>query len=232
MKRWAIVTVALYATAVLLLTTPLFLTAFADWAKHPASVNDLRDLYSWVGYWIALAVFVGGQALLLLVPIDISERRLPARRKLRVPVIVAAFFLALLLCTAILTLAVDIVGENGLPNSGSTFAIVLIGGMAASWVLWTIVFGRFARSDNPNRRMQRVTRWLLAGSILEFLIAVSSHIIVRRREDCCAPMVTFWGIVTGISVMLMCFGPGVLYLFAERFRRLRPRSHAASKTSA
>jgi hypothetical protein len=61
--------------------------------------------------------------------------------------------------------------------------------------------------------------WLLRGSILELLIAVPSHVIVRQRDDCCAPFATFWGIVTGISVMLISFGPGVLFLFAARIRR-------------
>ncbi len=92
------------------------------------------------------------------------------------------------------------------------------------WFIWAIVFRNFARSDEPNSLLKRVTRWLLCGSILELLIAVPSHIIVRRRGDCCAPIGTFWGIVTGISVMLLCFGPGVYFLFVERFGRLQSKS--------
>ena len=46
------------------------------------------------GYWLWLAVLVAGQLLLLLLPINIAERRLPARRPLKIPVIVTAFFLA------------------------------------------------------------------------------------------------------------------------------------------
>jgi len=61
---------------------------------------------------------------------------------------------------------------------------------------------------------------------LELLVAVPSHVIVRRRDDCCAPMGTFWGITTGISVMLLCFGPGVFFLFVERFQKLKPRSNS------
>jgi len=64
---------------------------------------------------------------------------------------------------------------------------------------------------------------LLRGSILELLIAVPSYVIVRRRDDCCAPAGPFWGIATGISIMLLCFGPGVFFLFVERFQRLKPK---------
>jgi len=56
---------------------------------------------------------------------------------------------------------------------------------------------------------------------------VPSHVIVRRRDDCCAPAGTFWGIATGISVMLLCFGPGVFFLFVERFQRLKPKEKSA-----
>ena len=93
--------------------------------------------------------------------------------------------------------------------------------MIVLWLIWAAIFYRFARSDDPNMLVKRITRWLLRGSILELLVAVPSHIIVRNRNDCCAPIATFWGICTGLSVMLMCFGPGVFFLFVERLRRMK-----------
>jgi hypothetical protein len=74
--------------------------------------------------------------------------------------------------------------------------------------------------------MRRLTAWLLRGSILELLVAVPAHVIVRQREDCCAPAATFWGLATGLTVMLMSFGPGVFFLFAARMRRLKPKAQA------
>ncbi len=65
-------------------------------------------------------------------------------------------------------------------------------------------------------------KWLLRGSILELLVAVPSHIVVRQRGVCCAPAGTFWGITTGLAVMLLAFGPGVFFLYVARCRRLRP----------
>ena len=93
-----------------------------------------------------------------------------------------------------------------------------------------MLFRRFARSDDEISLVKRATRWLLRGSILELLIAVPSHVIVRRRDDCCAPAGTFWGIATGISVMLLCFGPGVFFLFVERMQKLKPKSLDAEET--
>ena len=237
MKRWAILTVLLYATALLLLTVPLIWIAFNGWSEKGVGWREALTLYRHWAYWLSLGVFVAGQALLLLLPINIAERRLPARRPLKIPVIVTAFFLATLCFAGLLSVLCLYFKEDGLnffgyflpfkpnqvaPTDFSTgFGAVLIG--LAFWIIWGIVFRSFARADDPDALLKRITRWLLRGSILELLIAVPSHVIVRRRGDCCAPLGTFRGIATGISVMLLCFGPGVFFLFVERCKRLQPK---------
>jgi hypothetical protein len=190
-------------------------------------------------------VFVAGQILLLLVPIDISERRLPSRRKLKVPVIVGAFLLGNLFLAGLVSLLCAFFKDNAfvvfdvqdlfiwianlsnhnqqLQPSNQNSILSLLWPVLVCWFVWAIIFRRAARSDDPDALIKRLTRWLLRGSILELLVAVPSHVIVRRRDDCCAPMGTFWGIATGISVMLLCFGPGVYFLFVERFERLKPK---------
>jgi hypothetical protein len=180
--------------------------------------------------------------LLLLLPIHIAERRLPARRPLKLPVIITAFFLANLcfagifsiLCVLFKDRAFDLFnwfaflaatpnqnGQSNDHNSGRSVLFSMFLMMLVLWLVWTVVFRNFAKQDDPDALLKRITRWLLRGSILELLIAVPSHVIVRRRDDCCAPAGTFWGIATGISVMLLCFGPGVFFLFVERFHRLK-----------
>jgi len=244
MKRWAALTVLLYALALLLLTVPVLLLAFGGWAKNGAMrwQEVLKIYLSW-GYWLWLAVLVAGQALLLLLPINLAERRLPACRPVKVPVIVTGFFLAnlfvagvfLVLCTLFRDKAFDIFdllslstifkaqSANGSSSAwGDVCGAILT--LVGFWLIWAIVFRNFAKSDDPDSLLDCITRWLLRGSILELLIAVPSHIFVRRRGDCCAPAGTFWGIATGISVMLLCFGPGVFFLFIERFARLKPKS--------
>jgi hypothetical protein len=224
MKRWAVVTVALYVIAVLLLLMPVFKIAFAGWASNPQEIGVLLHEYSLWGAWIWFGVLAGGQALFLLVPIHIAERRLPARRPVKIPAIVTGFFLANLLFAGIISIGCAFLKDDALKNDFMTdFPNVVLIGSALSWLLWTIIFMRFAKSEKPEAFLNRSVRWLLRGSILELLVAIPSHIVVRRRDDCCAPIGTFWGIATGISVMLFCFGPGVYFLFVERFRRLQPK---------
>jgi len=196
---------------------------------------------------LAILVMAGhsrrGQALLLLLPINIAERRLPARRKLKVPVIVCAFFLGSLCFAGILSVLCAVFKDDGLnvfafvdkiftkdghmTDAGSTCSGIII--TLTFWIIWAFIFHRFAKSDDPDALLKRGTRWLLRGSILELVVAVPSHVIARRRDDCCAPVGTFWGIATGISVMLLCFGPGVYFLFVERFQKLKPKFNGGDK---
>ncbi|MEI7732575.1 MAG: hypothetical protein WCO56_23590 [Verrucomicrobiota bacterium] len=90
------------------------------------------------------------------------------------------------------------------------------------WAAWALIFHQCTRRDEPEKLNRRLLHWLLKGSILEFLVALPSHVIVRGRHDCCAPAGTFLGIVTGVCLMLLAFGPGVFFLFVARFQRLKP----------
>jgi hypothetical protein len=245
MKRWAILTVLVYALALLLLTLPVALIAFGNWGKNASNFGiqqALQIYFNW-GYWLWLAVLLAGQFLLLLLPINLAERRLPARRALKIPIVVSAFFLANLvfagifsiLCAVFTDNAFDYfnlfalfpgdAGQNGSNNdSGTGILFTMILTILVFWVAWALVFRRACVTDRPESLLKRATRWLLRGSILELLVAVPCHVIVRRRDDCCAPIGTFWGIATGLSVMLLCFGPGVYFLFASRCRKLEPKS--------
>jgi hypothetical protein len=64
--------------------------------------------------------------------------------------------------------------------------------------------------------MTRALAWMFRGSVLELLIAVPAHVIMRRRHDCSAPVVNRFGIASGIAIMLLSFGPSVLLLFKKR----------------
>ena len=238
MKRWAFLTVLLYALVLVLLTVPAIWIAFNGWSVQGVSLQEAAGIFKYWTYWLWLAVLLAGQVLLLLLPINLAERRLPARRPLKVPVIVTALFLANLCFAGLVSILLLYFKEDGTnffgyflpfkagqvsPSDFQTeFGAVITG--LSFWIIWAVIFRSFARSDNPDALLKRITRWLLRGSILELLVAVPSHIIVRRRGDCCAPLGTFWGIATGISIMLLCFGPGVFFLFVERCQRLKPQS--------
>lgn len=116
----------------------------------------------------------------------------------------------------------QLLGSLGL-GTGSGFPewAILVGYVGLFWMAWGWVFYRYQRTEDAQAWLRRSLQWLVRGSILELLIAVPCHVVVRQRGDCCAPAATFWGITLGLSVMLMAFGPGVFFLFLDRARQLR-----------
>ena len=240
MKRWAALTVLLYVVTLVFLTLPMVLSAFGGWGIHRGrgiEFDQTLAFYQERGYWGWVAIMALGQALLLIVPVGVARERPTPRRPLLVPIAVCSFFLANLFFSAVLSMlcvtlhdhAFDLIAfasQTIRSDSNPEPAIVdypigtlIILGLL--WAFWAILFYCFAKHDDPNAIVKRTTRWLLRGSILELLVAVPSHIIVRNRHGCCAPFGTFWGIATGLAIMLLCFGPGVFFLFTERMRRLR-----------
>jgi hypothetical protein len=256
MKRWAILTVALYGLVLVVLTFPVlvvFLTDLVIPSEHgwDVSLSEVARFYREWGYWLWLGILLACQALLLLVPMDVARERQTPRRRLVVPVVVAGFLMAQLVFAGFFSLLALAFGDDGYklieflarltfersaqdPVTGPALQqagfrsddtqawAVIVGLLLTLWVIWGLVFSRFAQRVGAEGLMHRLVRWLLRGSILEFLVAVPSHIVARHRGDCCAPVATFWGIVTGLSLMLLAFGPAVFILFVRRFRQLRP----------
>jgi hypothetical protein len=93
------------------------------------------------------------------------------------------------------------------------------------WVIWAAVFGVLALGRcGPQRVVNTLHRWLMAGSVLELLVAVPTHVVVRRREECCAGIATGMGICIGIGVMIVAFGPSVALLYYRRWKQIKPPS--------
>ena len=256
MKLWALATVALYCLILLIITIPVLLIAYGEWWGPPGGGLNLQEaatIYKEAAYWIWLGVMVAAQAFLLFAPASQRERSRP-RRRLLIPILITAFLFAnLVLCaiTCIICVAFSdkgimifavigelvaddagrmwgfLFGKAGLITSTNVqFIFGIITATAVFWLIWGLIFYWFARSDDPESLINRCTRWLIRGSIAELLVAVPSHIAVRHRHDCCAPVATLCGIATGLSILLIAFGPGVYFLFVERVQRLRPKPAA------
>jgi hypothetical protein len=171
--------------------------------------------------WIALAAvtvaWLSALGGLLFVPLQAGRRRVLTRGTIWIPLMVSGFLAGLL------ALAVGIAcGELFKWEDPALYAI--LGGALATWGLWTGVFYLLSRQGGRTRMGLTLHRWLLAGSVLELLVAVPAHIIVRRRNECCAGMMTGTAIAVGVLVMLAAFGPSVALLYVSRWRRIRVRS--------
>ena len=210
MRRWVFVVVALYAVTLVLL---ILLSVLILHGK----VEPL-DRESWP-LGAAILFFMLLEAGLLATPASAAKHR-PVRRRAVVSTYLAAGLAsALLFIGAAFCVAAAIWGDD--ISDGVTTAV--LGAGACLWVGWGIFFHHVSRRQSAESALARQCRLLLRGSILELLIAIPSHVIVRRRDTCCAEGITVLGIAVGTAIMLFTFGPSVYFLFANRRDRTRPK---------
>jgi len=225
MRKWGIVISLLYALIVVGLLVPVsvFLVG-SDSLMRSDFLDRLTDTYQEWGVWIPIGMVLIGQAALLFLSVDTSWKRLKPRMHLAVTCTIASM-LAALLCFAVIECCGVTASESRfldlIDSWGKVFA--LWGGL---WILWGAVFYLYLRGSSQTTT--KAVAWLLRGSVLELLIAVPCHVIVRRRNECCAPILTSFGIVTGIAVMLLSFGPSVLLLYKKRLDGYRSQGKAGA----
>jgi hypothetical protein len=214
MKRWVLVVAALYFLVFVALTVPTTLLAFGP----KLSSHEAFKVYRTWGYWILPAVMAISQVAFLTIPVRVASRRPVTRRALWPSLLAGGLMMAALAFGAGLSL-IEFIFRDHTKDWMSWSALAVAG---LTWCGWAILFYRLSRNVNASDLISKQCRWLLKGSILELLIAVPTHIVVRYRDYCCAGLMTFTGLALGISVMLFSFGPAVFFLFVDRWRRLHP----------
>jgi hypothetical protein len=200
--RW--VFLALY---LLLILSFLVMPAFAD-----GSGGDFASIF------IAVGVMLVAQALLIFGSGTISLCRPIRRRRLLLPVAIAATMLALLaagLCIAVWELLY--LDSNPHDDLLGFLAFAVIG---LSWIGWGVLLMSRLRDKPRYTVLRRLTTYIFAGSLAELLATVPSHVIVSRRPGCLVGIGTALGIIAGCAVMIFSFGPAIVILF------LRPRWRA------
>jgi len=226
MKRLAVITVLIYALALVVLTVPVMAVGFSP------SIGSAARIYCTWWYWLGLVILAANLSLLLLLPFKMAERRFIPRRTLKVPCIATAFLLANLFFTGIIDILCAVFREHSTDFLGYLVAFdpgpenspdwrwvaAAIITLLFFWLVWIIVFRHFADSDDPDSLLKRTVRWLRAASIVELVVAIPSYVLVRSY-DSWAPAATFSGIATGIAILLLCFGPRVYRQLSERRKR-------------
>lgn len=218
MAKWAIITVIFYIMLVVLFVIPsaLWLSdGIAGKGHHFSGTFEFLSYWQW---WIVISVIVLTQAMLLLYPVSKAKERPKPQRALWISIVVSGVLFSLLLLGVFASVSAAIWGDD--QNSPAViFWVVFI---PVSWFIWAFIFYRFAKTTNADSFMVHTLKWLITGSILELLVAVPCHVIVRHKDVCCAQGLTFYGIAAGLAVMALAFGPGIAFLILERARGLKP----------
>jgi hypothetical protein len=226
MRKWGVLISVFYALIVVGVLIPVGVmlvgTDLQDLPKLPQAVQEVYKAWT---TWIPVGAVLSGQVLLLFLSVDTSWRRLKPRRHIFVSCAVAGMLIVLLTTAVMVSLKAGIQGDKFDHIGERTITGAQVLGFACFlWLCWGFVFFVYLR--NSSEVVARIVSWLLRGSVLELLVAVPCHVIVRRRDDCSAPMATSFGIVTGIAVMLLSFGPSVLLLYKKRLEGYERRAAA------
>ena len=220
MKKWAWIVALLYGLIIVILMFPVLFAAFFNF-KHSGNSINIMNIFRWWPYWSGIVLLVLSQAAFLAVPVRISGQRPVSKRALVLPVITSAFLMGLLGSGLFLAIVETARGEEFLEQE--KWWIIALAVLLLTWIVWGSVFFRWSRRIEPKNLIEKLCRSLFRGSILELLVAVPTHIVARCKDYCCAGFGTFWGITFGLAIMLFSFGPGVFFLFVERWKRLHPK---------
>lgn len=219
MKKWALAVLLMYGAIIIIFTLPVCILAFADnVTKEGVDKREMIGIFSYWPYWAGFALFMAAQAALLDMRVSIAQQPQPlVTKKTIIPVVLcSALMMALLVAGMALAIHETIKRDPWPKNYYLLFFI--------SWLAWGFVFYRWSNKSEPGLFLSKIRKMLYYGSVLELLVAVPTHILARHRNYCCAGFSTFIGIVFGLAVMFCSFGPGILFIFAERWKRLRPQT--------
>lgn len=134
--------------------------------------------------------------------------------------VVIAACLSALISMSVLGTALELVGGwEGFVKLLGNSIINFWGVIAVMWAAWGVVFFLYWRQGDRYTQLGRMIRGLLAGSFLAFLVAVPVQITAPRRQNCYCALGSYTGLVLAGTVLLWCFGPGLVLLFLrEKYR--------------
>jgi hypothetical protein len=204
--KWVYAVVAIY---LLLLLGLLAMPLWSVWA-----LDASRDNMAPLGVCVVVLLLSG--VSLMMVPVRAVSGRPTDRRSIWIPIVGSGLLMALLFLFAGFALSEYIDEKTSQVDSVAV-------GAACVWLMWTGVFIPMAFAFDPTSLGMKLHRLLFAGSLLELLVAVPCHIVVRRRPDCCAGIVTGMAICVGVAIMFVSLGPSVFLLFYRRRKQISNR---------
>ena len=99
-------------------------------------------------------------------------------------------------------------------------------GMLGVWAIWAALFLRYWRDGDRYTQLGRVVRALVAGSVVEAIIAAPVQALVSRQDHCYCERGSYTTLICAGAVLFWAFGPGIVLLFLrENYRRVRLFPH-------
>ncbi len=110
-------------------------------------------------------------------------------------------------------------------STGTTLPAIWIG-MAVIWAIWAWVFFNYWKNGDRYTQLGRMLRALIAGSLLEAIVAAPVQAYVTHKDKCYCERGSYTTLVFSGIVLFWAFGPAIVLLYLrEHYRRARLFPH-------
>lgn len=141
-------------------------------------------------------------------------------RPLKSAVIIAAF-MAMLLTVGAITVVLEIFQQRQ-TFFNSDYGMIVWISMSLIWFAWAGIFYVYWRQGDRYTQYGKMIRGLLAGSVIEAMVAIPVHIAATRKTQCYCEHGSYTSLVFSGTVLLWAFGPGIFLLYRrEKYRQQR-----------
>lgn len=182
-------------------------------ALFGAAASVYHDEAEWL---VVLFVALLAQVALLSPKQHWTTHVATSGRPMRRTVIISSLMFTVL-SIGLVSIALDALGVwHAFADNGDD--VIRYGGAALAilWLLWTAVFLLLKDWGPRYLRLRRIVHALIAGSLLESIIATGVLAIAPDPEDCICARGSFFGLFLSGFVALWAFGPATILVFWER----------------
>lgn len=134
----------------------------------------------------------------------------------------AAGVMSMLLTTGMISLLLEFPNwwEKIMEADSLLIIASVYGTMLIIWGIWAWIFFIYWKQGDRYTQSGKMIRGLVAGSILEIMIAVPVQIWATRQRDCYCCRGSYTTLVLAGTVLIWAFGPGIILLYMrEKYRR-------------
>jgi hypothetical protein len=185
---------------------------------------DVRDdstvEMEWITWLIVASIIVGTQTIFIL-PLVRPPSSTFYGKSLKLSILltsvvasVCTFALVVFVYSLVTTIFLDFPKQDSISQEFFWFFL------GCSWIVWSVLLLVFVQRGNRDTNpLVRMTGFLFAGSLVEFLLSIPLTIMVGRRSDCYCETGSFFSLIASFIAALWLFGPFMVILL---FWRKRP----------
>lgn len=190
----------------------------------PTPIFYFLDRWNELGYGIGAILFFGLLFLSqwwFLRPRSGRTIQLNTTGKPLKSAVIIAAFMAMFLTVGVLACVLEIFQKWKTFFSPDHGMIVWIS-MLLIWFAWAGIFYVYWRQGDRYTQFGKMIRGLVAGSVIEAVVAIPVHIVATRKTQCYCEHGSYTSLVFSGTVLLWAFGPGIYLLYKrEKYRQQR-----------